>query len=164
MDWLALAVLGIIWAALLVPDPRKRRPDSPVRRETSVEDEGFRHPGRWIVSPKRGSRFVGRRVRTRLRARERRRQVFLFLLEVIGLTGLMGMFPLLRGMLLVTGVVGVLLVAYTVLVIRVTRSAPAPPVAARAATGEVVVLPQARPEPEFEIEERERRVVRIAAK
>ena len=164
MDWLALAVLGIIWAALLVPEPRKRRPDSPLRRETSVEDEGFRHPGRWILSPRRGSRFVGRRARTRLRARERRRQVFLFLFEVIGLTGLMGMFPPVRGMLLVTGVLGVLLVAYTVLVIRVTRSAPVPPAAARAATGEVVVLPEARPEPEFEIEERERRVVRIAAK
>jgi hypothetical protein len=163
MDWIALAVLVIIWAVLLVPDPRNRRPESPLRREMSSEEEEFRQPGRWILSPKRGSRFVGRHRRSRLRARERRRQVFLFLLEVIGLTGLIGLFPPLRGMLLVTGVFVLLLGAYAAMAIQVTRGGLTRPVPA--SVGDiVVVLPEARPEPEFEVEERDRRIVRIAAR
>ncbi|MGH2676351.1 MAG: hypothetical protein ACRDH1_13170 [Actinomycetota bacterium] len=165
MDWLALVVLGIIWAVLLVPGPGKRSPDSPLRREVSVEEEEFRQPGRWILSPKRGSRFIGRHERTRMRARERRRQVYVFLLEAIGLTGLMGLFPPLRGMLLVTGFLVALMAAYTLLVIRVSRFGPARPTAERQAPGQVVVvLPEARPEPEFDVQEQDRRVVRIAAK
>ncbi|HYZ10660.1 MAG TPA: hypothetical protein VE962_02070, partial [Actinomycetota bacterium] len=124
-----------------------------------------RQPGRWIMSPKRGSRFVGRHARTRLRARDRRRQVYVFLLEAIGLTGLIGLFPPLRGMLVVTGFVGTLLVVYTALVIQATRSASPRPAATIEATPDVVVvLPEARPEPEFDIEAREPRVVRIAAR
>ena len=163
MDWLALAVLGIIWAVLLVPGPKRRRADSPLRRH--VDEQEFRQPGRWIMSPKRGSRFVGRHARTRLRARDRRRQVYVFLLEAIGLTGLIGLFPPLRGMLVVTGFVGTLLVVYTALVIQATRSASPRPAATIEATPDVVVvLPEARPEPEFDIEASEPRVVRIAAR
>jgi hypothetical protein len=162
MDWLALAVLGIIWAVLLLPGPKRRHVDSPLRRDV---DEEFRQPGRWIMSPKRGSRFVGRHARTRLRARDRRRQVYVFLLEAMGLTGLMGLFPPLRGMLVVTALVGGLLLAYTALVIRATRAAPGGPVGAvEPAADVVVVLPEARPEPEFDIEARDPRVVRIAAR
>ena len=163
MDWLALAVLGIIWAALLLPGPKRRRSDSPLRRE--MDEQEFRPPGRWIMSPKRGSRFVGRHARTRLRARERRRQVYVFLLEAIGLTGLMGLFPPLRGMLVVSGFLLALLVAYTAMVIQATRAAPVRREARPAAPGDAVaVLPEARPEPEFRIEEQDRRVVRIAAR
>jgi hypothetical protein len=163
MDWLALAVLGIIWAVLLLPNPKRRRPDSPLRRD--VDEQEFRQPGRWIMSPRRGSRFVGRHARTRQRARERRRQVYVFLLEAVGLTGLMGLFPPLRGMLVVAGVLVALLVAYTALVIQATRTAPASPVVtAQTSSDVVVVLPEARPEPEFDIEERDPRVVRIAAR
>jgi hypothetical protein len=162
MDWLALAVLGIIWAALLLPGPKRRRVDSPLRRDV---DEEFRQPGRWIMSPKRGSRFVGRHRRTRQRAQERRRQVYVFLLEAIGLTGLIGLFPPLRGMLVITAFIGALMVAYTALVIRATRTAPSrPAVAGEPTTDVVVVLPEARPEPEFDVEERDPRVVRIAAR
>jgi hypothetical protein len=163
VDWLALAVLGIIWAVLLVPGPKRRRADGPLRR--NVDEQEFRQPGRWIMSPKRGSRFVGRHARTRLRARDRRRQVYVFLLEAIGLTGLIGLFPPLRGMLVVTGFVGTLLVVYTALVIQATRSASPRPAATIEATPDVVVvLPEARPEPEFDIEASEPRVVRIAAR
>lgn len=163
MDWLALAVLGIIWAALLLPGPKRRRSDSPLRRE--MDDQEFRPPGRWIMSPKRGSRFVGRHARTRLRAQDRRRQVYVFLLEAIGLTGLIGLFPPLRGMLAVSSLLVVLLVAYTALVIQATRTAPVRREARPAAPGDVaMVLPEARPEPEFRIEEQDRRVVRIAAR
>lgn len=130
-----------------------------------MDDQEFRQPGRWIMSPKRGGRFVGRHARTRLRARERRRQVYVFLLEAIGLTGLIGLFPPLRGMLAVAGALAALLVAYTALVIRTTRAAPGRLVAASASGQDVVaVLPEARPEPEFDVEERDPRVVRIAAR
>ncbi len=162
MDWLALAVLGIIWAALLLPGPKRRRPDSPLRRD--VDEQEFRQPGRWIMSPKRGSRFVGPRARTRLRARDRRRQVYVFLLEAIGLTGLIGLFPPLRGMLVVTGFLAALLLAYTALVIWATRAAPTRPVTVEPTPDVVAVLPEARPEPEFDVEERHPRVMRIAAR
>lgn len=163
MDWLALAVLGIIWAALLLPGPKRRRSNSPLRRE--MDDQEFRHPGRWIMSPKRGSRFVGRHARTRLRAQDRRRQVYVFLLEAIGLTGLMGLFPPLRGMLVISGFLVALLVAYTAMVVQATRTAPVRREAHPVTPGDVVVvLPQARPEPEFDLQERDRHIVRIAAR
>jgi hypothetical protein len=164
MDWLALVVLGIIWAVILVPDPRNRRPASPLRREMATEEQDFRTPGRWILSPKRGSRFVGRHERSRLRARERRRRVFLFLLELIALTGLIGLFPPLRGMLVLTGTFVLLLAVYTGLVIQVARVGGAARSAEAIPAEVVVVLPEAIPEPEFDVEERNRRVVRIAAR
>lgn len=160
MDWLSLAALGIIWAILLVPDPQRREPPSPLRRQMSIEQEDFRHPGRWILAPRRGSRFVGRRTRARLRARERRRNVVLVLLEAIGLTGLIGLFPPLRGMLLVTAILGGLLFVYMVLVLRFTRGrhvAGSPDV-----TGRIVVLPEAR-SGEGAVEEQDRRLARIAS-
>jgi hypothetical protein len=162
VDWLALVVLGIIWAVLLVPDPRKRRTKGPL--EMPIEEEEFRQPGRWILSPRRGSRFVGRRERSRLRARERRRRVYLLLLEAIGLTGLIGLFPPLRGMLVLTGVLLLLLGAYTALVLRLTVRGRPVELPEPTRSDVVTVLPEARPEPEFEVEERSQRVVRIAAR
>jgi hypothetical protein len=158
MDWIALAVLGLIWAILLLPEPRKSR------RLKMPTDQEFRHPGRWILSPRRGSRFVGSHERSRERARERRRQVFVFLLEAIGLTGLIGLFPPLRGMLVVTAVFGVILLAYAALVVQMKRvSAPAregeQPAAARR---NVVVLPEIQVTIDPALEEQDRRLVRLA--
>jgi hypothetical protein len=160
MDWLALAVLGIIWGVLLLPTPTRREAPNPLRRNVSSEEEEFRHPGRWILSPKRGARFVGRQHRARLRARERRRRVYLLLLELIGVTGLIGMFPPLRGMLAVTAFFGALLVAYTGLVVWASRNRPAPE-QARPRPDVVVVLPDAEPDPFLEAQDR--RVVRVGA-
>jgi hypothetical protein len=161
MDWLALAVLGIIWGVLLLPGPRRRESPSPLRRDVRIEEDEFRHPGRWILSPKRGARFVGRHQRARLRARDRRRRVYLFLLELIGVTGLIGMFPPLRGMLLVTGFLVLLLGAYTFLVVWSSRQ-PAPTRRRVVEEPDIVVsLPEAGPDP-F-LEEQDRRVVRVAA-
>jgi UPF0716 family protein affecting phage T7 exclusion len=161
MDWLALAVLGIIWGVLLLPTPTRREATNPLRRNVSSEEEEFRHPGRWILSPRRGARFLGRHHRARLRARERRRRVYLFLLELIGVTGLIGMFPPLRGMLAVTAVFGVLLVSYTGLVIWAGRIRLAPERAAPRPEV-VVVLPDAEPDPFLEAQDR--RVVRVGAR
>jgi hypothetical protein len=158
MDWIALAVLGLIWAILLLPEPRKKP-----RSLKMPNEEEYRQPGRWILSPRRGSRFVGTHARSRDRARERRRRVYVFLLEAIGLTGLIGVFPPLRGMLVITAVFALLLVSYTFLALRMTRGAPA---AATAATAEparnVVVLPEIQVTPDPALVEQDRRLVRVA--
>ena len=65
MDWLLLAALGIMWVAFLLPSDRRRQ-----RTEHSVEDferrmellahaEAQGSEGRWIVTPRKGARFVG---------------------------------------------------------------------------------------------------------
>jgi hypothetical protein len=160
MDWIALAVLGLIWAILLLPAPR----GSESRRLKMPTDQEYRHPGRWILSPRRGSRFVGSHARSRERARERRRQVFVFLLEAIGLTGLIGLFPPLRGMLVITAIFGVILLAYTVLVLQMKRgAAPARSEAEEPSSKRnVVVLPEIQTTTDPALEEQDRRLVRIA--
>ena len=81
-----------------VPSPVGRRRPSP---STTVEDferrmellaqaEVHGNAGRWIITPRKGVRFVGSAERKRARARERRKQVFVFLLESIGITFLIG--------------------------------------------------------------------------
>ncbi len=160
MDWIALAVLGCIWAILLLPEPRSRS-----RSLKMPADQEFRHPGRWVLSPRRGARFVGPNARSRERARERRRRVYVFLLEAIGLTGLIGFFPPLRGMLVVTAIFVTMLLAYTVLAFRLTRRGS---VAASVQMEEpgparnVVVLPEIRVTPNQALEEQDRRLVRLA--
>jgi hypothetical protein len=90
--------------------------------------------------------------------------VYLLLLEAIGLTGLIGLFPPLRGMLVLTGVLLLLLGAYTALVLRLTVRGRPVELPEPTRSDVVPVLPEARPEPEFEVEERSQRVVRIAAR
>lgn len=158
MDWIALVVLGLIWAILLLPEPRE------TRRLKMPVDQEFRQPGRWILSPKRGSTFVGSQARSRERARERRRQVFVFLLEAIGLTGLIGLFPPLRGMLVVTAIFGVMLLAYMALVLQMKRvSAPRTAEGAQPAAPEgMLILPEIQVTADPALEEQDRRLVRLA--
>jgi hypothetical protein len=77
-------------------------------------------PGRWVLAPRKGSRFLGPRERARRRARERRRKVFVVLLESLALATLIGIFPPLRPMLFVSAAIGTLLLVYTALVARMT--------------------------------------------
>ena len=118
MDWLLLAALGIMWVAFLLPSDRRRQ-----RTEHSVEDferrmellahaEAQGSEGRWIVTPRKGARFVGVAERKRARLRERRRKVLVFLLESIGLTFLIGLVPPLHAVWALTGIFGGLLVLY----------------------------------------------------
>ncbi|HEX9891485.1 MAG TPA: hypothetical protein VGB28_05435, partial [Actinomycetota bacterium] len=60
-------------------------------------------PGRWVLMPRQDERFVGRPGRARARLRERRRRVLAVLGEAIAFTGLIGAFPPLRAMWVVTG-------------------------------------------------------------
>ena len=118
MEWLVVGALGIIWAAFLIPTDRRREsPDRSVveferRMELLAQAEVHGGSGRWIVTPRKGMRFVGGTERRRARARERRRQVFVFLLESIGITFLIGLVPPLRIMWTVSMVFGSLLLLY----------------------------------------------------
>ena len=88
MDWLLLVALGMIWAVFLIPsERRKASPQASVeeferRMELLAETEAH-GPGRWIIAPRKGARFIGTRARAKVRARERRRKVIAFLVESI---------------------------------------------------------------------------------
>lgn len=128
IGWLLFAALVGVWAAFLFPGRRS----SPTR---SVEDFG-RHMdlladtggtghGRWIVTPRKGMAFIGPRERARERARLRRRRVFVFLLESIALTFLIGLVPPLRAMWYASGVLLALLGLYVWVLISLKARAEA---------------------------------------
>jgi Flp pilus assembly protein TadB len=130
VDWLLLAALGIMWVAFLLPSERRRHTAS-----TSVEDFERRmellaqvdtngEPGRWILTPRKGVRFVGPNERRRARARERRRQVFAFLLESIGITFLIGLVPPLHALWAVTGALVAVLGLYVWLLLAMKARGP----------------------------------------
>jgi Flp pilus assembly protein TadB len=130
LDWLFLVALGIMWVAFLLPSERRRHAAS-----TSVEDFGRRmellaqveangEPGRWILTPRKGVRFVGPSERRRARARERRRQVLTFLLESIGITFLIGLVPPLHVMWELTAGLVVLLGLYVWLLLSMKARGP----------------------------------------
>jgi hypothetical protein len=132
VDWLPLGALGIMWAAFLLPGLRRRRsPRSQVHdfergMELLAYSEVQGTAGRWIVTPRKGVRFIGTAQRQRARARERRRKVLVFLLESIGLTFLIGLVPPLRAIWYVSAGTGVLLAVYIWLLLTLKhRSAPA---------------------------------------
>jgi Flp pilus assembly protein TadB len=117
VQWLLLGVLGIMWTAFLVPIGRKRSDARSVedferRMELLAHAEAHGTSGRWIVTPRKGVRFLGPREREQARVRARRRRVFVFLLEAIGLALLIGVVPPLRASWIVAGVLGGLLVIY----------------------------------------------------
>jgi hypothetical protein len=143
----------IIFAAYALP-PRLARG----RARSSVEE--FNHymgvleqtekaGGRWIVAPRKGEAFVGRRERGRARARARRRRVFVVLLEALALTLLIGLFPPLHGMWILSGVVAALLGAYVLMLVNVKRHEDASPLPARVDTSALdVPLGPAAPRPD----------------
>jgi hypothetical protein len=126
MDWLLLCGLGIIWAASIVPQARRRSSTvasvEEFERNMGLLAETEYATGRWIIAPRKGERFVGRRERARTRARIRRRRIFTVLLESIALTLLIGLFPPLRRMWIGTGALTVLLGAYCYLLIKVKQA------------------------------------------
>jgi hypothetical protein len=78
-------------------------------------------PGRWIVTPRKGVRFMGVGQRQRLRTRDRRRRVFVFFLESIGLSFLIGIVPPLRPVWAATAVMLVLLLVYVCILLSMKR-------------------------------------------
>jgi hypothetical protein len=120
LTWLLLAVLGMIWAALLFP-ARSRSPKSSVeefeQKMNLLAEANRAAPGRWVLMPRKGHRFLGPD-RERARVRRRRRQVFMVLLEATGLTLIMGIFPPFRSMLWVTAILVVVLLVYMATLVR----------------------------------------------
>ena len=122
-----LVALVIMWAAFLIPSLRGS-PDKSMkdfeRNMDMLAETGSQ--GRWIVTPRKGTTFVGRRARAQARARERRRRVLVVLIESLALTALIGLVPPLRAMWYATAILLVLLGGYVwALLTMKTRSAEA---------------------------------------
>src|SRR5262245_52868700 len=113
-----LAGLGIMWAAYLVPWGRKKSTESRSvnefehRMELLANAEVHGTTGRWIVTPRKGVRFLGPDDRRRARARDRRRKLFVALIELIALSFLMGLVPPLHQVWYVTAGLAAVLVVY----------------------------------------------------
>jgi Flp pilus assembly protein TadB len=127
LDWLLLAALVIMWAAFLIPlSSRRRSPATSVdeferRMEFLAHAEATGTTGRWIVTPRKGARFIGDAERRRARARDRRRRILVFLIEAIGVTALMGLVPPLRVFWYASVAFGALLVAYVWLLLSLKQ-------------------------------------------
>ena len=121
VSWLLLAAFGIIWAAFLFPSWR-RSPTSTVedfeQRMSLLAEANRASPGRWVLVPRKGRRFLGPQDRQRARMRRRRRLLFVALLDLIGLTLIMGMFQPFRAVLFATAFLTGVLVLYVGLLIR----------------------------------------------
>lgn len=131
MEWLLLVVFAIMWAAFLVPWGRRRSEASTVtdherRMELLAHAEVHGTAGRWIVTPRKGMRFLGPHERERARTLERRRRVLVFLLEGLGLSLLIGLVPPLRPVWGVSVAFGVALLLYTWALLAIKSRTPRP--------------------------------------
>jgi hypothetical protein len=133
LDWLLLAALGIMWAAVLIPLTSRRRSmsasvdDFERRMEFLAHAEVNGTTGRWIVTPRKGARFVGDVERRRARVRDRRRRILVFLLEAIGISFLIGLVPPLHVVWNVTLALAILLGAYVWMLISMKHRSVANP-------------------------------------
>lgn len=123
-----LAALGMIWAAFLLPHERgkasRRTVEDFERNMDLLAETGRAGQGRWIVTPQKGTPFIGSRARAQQRARERRRRVFVVMLESIGITFLIGLVPPLRSMWYATGALLLLLGVYVWLLLWLKDQPP----------------------------------------
>lgn len=123
-----LAALGMIWAAFLLPHERgkasRRTVEDFERNMDLLAETGRAGQGRWIVTPQKGTPFIGSRARAQQRARERRRRVFVVMLESIGITFLIGLVPPLRSMWYATGALLLLLGVYVWLLVWLKDQQP----------------------------------------
>jgi hypothetical protein len=120
MDWLLLVTLGIIWGIFLLPSPKRRKRPMDERNLEALAhiQEHPSPPGRWVLMPRQDERLIGTRGRAKARIRERRRRVLAVLGEAIAFTLLIGAFPPLRAMWVITGILTAMGAAYVFLLIR----------------------------------------------
>lgn len=128
MGWLSLAAFGILWAALLLGTGRRRSPNRTVedfeRGMDLLAETDRGGQGRWIVTPRKGVPLLGPRARAQVRARERRRKVFVFFVDSIGLSFMIGLVPPLRPAWYVTAALATLLGAYVWILLSIKQHAP----------------------------------------
>lgn len=113
-----LVALVTMWAAFLLPSWRGSPGTS--KQDKSVKDfernmdmlAETESQGRWIVTPRKGTTFLGPRARAQARTRERRRRVLIVLVESLAITALIGLVPPLRAMWYATAILLVLLGGY----------------------------------------------------
>jgi hypothetical protein len=128
VGWLLLAALCMIWVAFLLPS--RRGDGSPAatvgefeRNMSMLAETNTRSPsrssGRWVVMPQKGQRLLGSKERNRIRVRQRRRVVFTTLVEGVVITGLIGLVPFLRPVLYLTAGLGVALLLYSAMLLKV---------------------------------------------
>ncbi len=128
VGWLLLAALCMIWVAFLLPS--RRGDGSPAatvgefeRNMSMLAETNTRSPsrssGRWVVMPQKGQRLLPTKERNRIRVRQRRRVVLATLLQGIVLTGLIGLVPFLRPVLYVTAGLGIALLLYAAMLLKV---------------------------------------------
>ena len=121
MDWLLLAVLGIIWAAVLLPGWKKGA--SPAASVEEFEKNMDRladseQEGRWVIMPQKGMPIGTTATSSRSAVLERRRRVLVFLLEGTAVSFVIGLLPPLRSMWIVTSGFAVALFLYCWLLVR----------------------------------------------
>jgi hypothetical protein len=116
LGWLLFALLGIIWIAFLLP----RKHSSPLGSAKEFErtlnllaETNRTASGRWVLVPPKGRVLDGGQASRRIRARRRRRLLFVLMADGALLTGIMGAFPGLRPMLFGTAALSSLLLLYT---------------------------------------------------
>ena len=121
MDWLFVVGLGIIWVALLAPSPRRAAHRDGVQefaRGMEILAQTERTPSRVILVPRKDEKFLGPRGRAHIRARDRRRRTFSFLVGAFGFTAIVGLAPQVRMMWIATLLIGAALLAYVVFLLR----------------------------------------------
>ncbi len=157
MDWILLGVLGIVWMAYVFPTRarhgRARSSVDQFERDMGLLEQTEKATGRWIVAPRKGEPFVGRQQRARARVRDRRRKILVFLLEALALTLLIGIFPPLHGMWILSGALFLVLAGYVWLLVEFKAREAARPRLARAEGSARVDVPlgPAAPDPDEEL-------------
>lgn len=138
MEWLLLVAFAMMWVAFFWPARGRRSEKRTVedferRMELLAYSEVHGTAGRWIVTPRKGVRFLGPADRQRARITARRRRVFVFLLEGFGISFLIGLVPPLRAMWIASSVFGGLLLLYAWALVTIKARAAHPHEQARAA-------------------------------
>jgi hypothetical protein len=122
LSWLLVVVLGIIWAAFLIPS-RKRSAESSIeefeQQMNLLAEANTKSPGRWVLMPRKERGLMSPKDRKRARVRRRRRQVFMVLLEAMSFALLMGLFPPLRLMLYGAAALALVLLCYALLLAKI---------------------------------------------
>ena len=119
MDWLLLAALGIIWAAVLLPGRKQATSPAATAEEFGKDMDHLaeaEQEGRWVIMPQKGVPIGDSH--NRRAVLERRRKVLVFLMEGTAVSFLIGLLPPLRPMWVVTSGFAVALFLYCWLLIR----------------------------------------------